>query len=261
MKLSMTFVKMVLLLFFIVIGGASVHGAEKTFEIPSSVVNIGKENTIPSQAQDQPYLKPSKFTKELLDSAEEPIENPHLIRLLNESAINKSPFSIGMRATIYMGEWPLNYKSHEMNVNWKYQKVNTNVYDNNAGTANHQISYTQQMHKRVKGGLTLKVPHSDDVQKMILLKAMKKSKLPLGNETNIGAGTKHHQIYNVHPKQAGYLDAYVPAVIEKGEVTYGEVYLIIKGTKRKIVVKNATSQPVGAWLPIQDHLSFIYQAK
>jgi hypothetical protein len=36
------------------------------------------------------------------------------------------------------------------------------------------------------------------------------------------------------------------------------VYLVIKGTKRTIVVKNVTSQGIGAWIPVQDHLSFTY---
>src|SRR5690606_24918342 len=129
-----------------------------------------------------------------------------------------------------------------------------------AGTANHQISYVQQAQKKVTGGLTSYVSHAEDVQKMILLKAREKTNLPLGNEAITGAGTKHHQIYNVHPKQIGNLEAYVPAIVDKGEVVYGEVYLVIKGAKRKIVVKNATSHKVGAWVPIQDHITLTYRA-
>jgi hypothetical protein len=36
---------------------------------PSTVVDITKENTYPNPAQDLPHLEPSKFTKELLRSA------------------------------------------------------------------------------------------------------------------------------------------------------------------------------------------------
>ncbi|MFC5466860.1 YfkD famly protein [Lederbergia graminis] len=227
-------------------------------ELPSSVINIEKENTVPNQAENKPFLKPSEFTKELIESANEKIENPHLIRILNESAINSSLLSVGMRATIYLGEYPLNYKSEETTPNWQYQKVNTNVHDNMAGNVNSRMNYVQQVQKRVTGGLTAKVPHAEDVQNMILLKAMEKTKLPLMTQTIIGAGTKHNQVYNIHPKKVGYLHAYVPAIVEKGEATYGEVYLVIKGTKRKIVVKNVTSQKVGAWLPIQNHLTFTF---
>ncbi|MBD4935389.1 hypothetical protein GUF79_04570, partial [Xanthomonas citri pv. citri] len=46
---------------------------------------------------------------------------------------------------------------------------------------------------------------------------------------------------------------------EKGKVTYGEVYLVLKGNKRKLVVKNVTSQGIGAWIPVQDHVTFGFQ--
>ena len=229
--------------------------------MPSSVVNIGKENTFPNVDNDLPYLQPSEFTKELLETSNVKIDNPHLIRMLNESAINKSPFAIGVRATIYMGEWPLNYKSTATTPIWEYQKINTNFYDNRGGQGNYQIHYVQETQKMIKGALTTKVPHADAVQKMIMQKAMEKSKLPLATETVIGAGTKHHQVYNVAPNSLGYLNAFAPALNEKGDITYGEVYLVIKGTKRKIVVKNVTSQGIGAWIPIQGHLSLSFQAK
>lgn len=263
MKISRTCRLFIIMLLIIVTPTTVIAEGTKNqtkIELPSSVINIEKENTIPTQSEDLPYLKPSDFTKELLESSEEPIENPQLIRILNESSINKSPFSIGTRATIFMGEYPLNYKSTESIPNWQFQKVNTNVYDNSAGKANHQMNYVQQAQKKVRGGLTAKVPHAEDVQNMILLKAIEKSDLPLAIETIVGAGTKHHQVYNVHANKVGYLHAYIPAVVEKGEVTYGEVYLVIQGLKRKIVVKNVTSQKIGAWLPIENHLSFTFNS-
>ncbi|MEK3890312.1 YfkD famly protein [Bacillus sp. FSL K6-3431] len=228
-------------------------------KIPDSVVNIEKENTMPQSDENIPYLQPSEFTKELLETSEVTIDNPNLIKILNESAINKSPFSIGMRATIYLGEWPLNYKSDGTDPNWQFQKINTNFYDNREGTENYQINYVQEAQKSIQGGLTAKVPQVEDVQKMILLHAMKKTKLPLSFQTVIGRGTKHHQIYNIAQGKLGYLHAFAPAVHEKGQVTYGEVYLVIKGTKRKIIVKNVTSQPIGAWIPLQGYLSFSFQ--
>lgn len=31
---------------------------------------------------------------------------------------------------------------------------------------------------------------------------------------------------------------------------------MLKGSKKTLVVKNITSQGIGAWIPIQDHVSF-----
>jgi hypothetical protein len=233
---------------------------DQAYQIPSSVMNIAKENTYPNPTQDLPYLQPSELTKELLETSKIKIENPNLIRMLNETAINKSPFSIGMRATIYLGEWPLNYESTETAPNWQYQKINTNYFDNRGGKSIYQIHYVQEVQKVIKGGLTAKVLKADDVQKMMLLKAMEKTKLPLSFETIVGAGTKKEQIYNIPPKRLGYLYAYAPAVNEKGKVTYGEVYLVLKGRHRGIVVKNVTSQGIGAWIPVQDHIMFSFIA-
>ncbi|MEI5908582.1 YfkD family protein [Bacillus spongiae] len=225
-------------------------------KVPSSVLNIGKENTYPNPTQDLPYLQPSDLTQELIETSEVEIENPNLIRMLNESTMNKTPFSIGLRATIYLGEWPLNYESSETATNWEYQRVNTNFYDNRGGKGNYQIHYVQESQKVIKGGLTAKVSKADDVKKMMLLSAMEKTALPLSFQTIVGAGTKKDQVYHIPSKRLGYLYSYAPAVNEKGKVTYGEVYLMMKGTKKMIVVKNITSQGIGAWIPVQDHLSF-----
>ncbi|WP_059282057.1 YfkD famly protein [Bacillus coahuilensis] len=228
----------------------------KQLEIPSAVINVGQDNTYPNPTQDLPYLQPSDLTQELIDSSQVKIENPNLIKLLNESSMNKSPFALGVRATIYLGEWALNYESSETSPNWQYQKINTNYVDNRGGKGNVTISYSQDAQKQVKGDLTAKVPYGDHVKDLMLLKAMKNTGLPLSFETIMGAGTKAAQVYNVPAKKLGYLYAYAPAINEKGKVTYGEVYLTIKGTKRLIVVKNVTSQGIGAWIPIQDHVSF-----
>ncbi len=176
---------------------AKEQSKKETIELPSSIINIEKENTNPNQDEEFPHLKPSEFTKELLESSNEPIENPYLIKILNESSINKSPFALGMRATIFMGTFPLNYQSEQSTPNWQYQKVNTNTYDNSSGKVNQQMSYAQQIQKRIKGGLTSKVEQAEDVQNMILLKTRKKTKLPLSLETMVGAGTKLEQERNI----------------------------------------------------------------
>ncbi|MDQ0271563.1 YfkD famly protein [Cytobacillus purgationiresistens] len=224
--------------------------------IPSSVLNIAKENTYPNPAEDLPTLQPSELTQELMDSSKIKIENPDLIRMLNETTVNSTPFAVGYRAIVYLGQWPLNYESSETSPNWEYQKVNTNYWDNRGGSAPYQIHYVQEMQKVVRGGLTSKVPHTDDVKNMMLLKATEKTGLPLSFETIIGGGTKKDHIYHTPINRLGYLYAYASAINEKGKVTYGEVYLMLKGNKKMIVVKNITSQGIGAWIPVQDHISY-----
>ncbi|SEM95494.1 YfkD-like protein [Mesobacillus persicus] len=230
------------------------------YAIPDSVMNITKENTYPNPTEDLPYLQPSDLTKDLLSTSKVKIENPDLIRLLNETTINSTPFALGYRAIVYLGEWPLNYESTETSPNWEYQKINTNYYDNRGGKSPYQIHYVQEQQKTVKGGLTAKIKNAEDVQKMMMLTAAKKTGLPLSFETIVGAGTKKDQIYNIQPKRLGYLYGYAPAINEKGKVTFGEVYLMLKGNKKLIVVKNVTSQGIGAWIPIQDHVSFGFVA-
>lgn len=237
------------------------HAEQATkYRIPNSVLNITKENTYPNPSQDLTYLQPSELTQELLQSAKIKIENPNLILLLNETAIHKPILAVGYKASIYLGKWPLNYESKETSPNWEYQKVNTNFFDNRGGKAPFKLHYVQEMQKIVRGGLTANIPNSEDVKQMMLLKAIEKTKLPLSFQTMIGAGTKKDQFYNIPPKKLGYLDAYAPAINEKGIVTYGEVYIKLKGGKKSIVVKNVTSQGIGAWIPIQDHVSFTFNA-
>lgn len=234
---------------------SSVFAANKA-KVPSSVLDISKDNTYPNPTQDLPYLQPSEFAKSLIETSKTQIDNPDLIRMLNESSVSDNQLSIGYRATIYLGQWALNYESNETAVNWEYQKINTNFFDNRGGKSSIQIHYKQESQKQIKGGLTAHIPDEEDVKKMMLIKAMKKTSLPLSFQTIIGTGTKKDQVYNIPAKRLGYLNAYAPAVNEKGKVTYGEVYLVLKGNKRKIVVKNVTSQGIGAWIPVQDHASF-----
>lgn len=225
--------------------------------IPNSVSNISKENTYPNPSQDLPYLQPSELAEELLATTDEKIENPDLIRILNESAIKTTPLAIGYRATIYLGQWPLSYESSETNVNWEFQEANKNTFDNRGGKSPKKIYYVQEGKKQITGGLTSKINNAEEVKKMMMLKAMEKTKLPLAFETIIGQGTKkENQVYNVSPKNIGYLHGYVPAVNERGKVTFGEVYLELKGSKKQLKVKNVTQQGIGAWIPVQDHLSF-----
>ena len=230
------------------------------YKIPESVLSINKENTYPNPSQDSPLLEPSELSKQLLKTSNVKIENPELIHMLNETNIGNNPVAFWYRATVYLGKWALNYESKETSPNWEYQKINTNFYDNRGGDANFQIHYVQETQKVVRGGLTAKVPSSEDIQKMMLTKASEKSKLPLAFETIVGAGTKTDRVYNIPSMRLGYLYGYAPAINEKGKVTYGEVYLVLKGSKREIVVKNVTSQGVGAWIPIQDHVSFQFRA-
>jgi len=231
------------------------------FELPSHVLLISKENTFPNTTDDQEIIEPSKLTQELIDEVKIPIENLDLIKLLNETSLNPSPIAVGYRGSIYLGRWPLNYKSEDTTVNWEYQFVNENELNNIGGDIAQEIRYNQEKEQEIKGALTSKVEQSDFIQKMMLRKAQEKTKLPLSFKTVVGANTKKENYYNVPTKKIGYLQAHAPAINEKGQITYGEVYLRLKGSQKSIVIKNVTKQGVGAWIPIQDHLAFSFKLK
>lgn len=227
--------------------------------IPEHVLPISKENTFPNSAEDQEVVEPSKLTKDLLEDVDIPVENPELIKQLNESSIKTSPIAIGYRGMVFLGRWPLHYESENTTVNWEYQKVNVNELNNMGGDASQIIKYNQEEEKEVKGALTSQISSSEDIRRMMLQSAKENTDLPLAFETVIGKGTKKDNTYNVPVKKYGYLDAYVPAVNEKGQVTFGEVYLELKGSKKSLVLKNITKQGIGAWIPVQDHLSLYFK--
>lgn len=246
----------ILLAFILLFPCSGFANARLDVKVPSSVVNISKNNTYPNIAQDLPSLEPSKFTKELLKTSAIPIENPDLIRIFNETSISNAPLAVGYRAKIYLGQWPLNYVSKETTMNWEYKQINRNFYDNRGGQQFYQLRYRQESQRIVEGGLTSHIQDAEDIKKMMLRKAMHKVNLPLSFKTVVGYGTHHERIHNINPKHIGYLQAFAPAVNEKGKVTFGEVYLVLKGNKREIMIKNITSQGIGASIPIQDYLSF-----
>ncbi|SFE30278.1 YfkD-like protein [Lentibacillus persicus] len=235
--------------------------AKKEFEVPNHVLNISKENTFPNSTEDQEVVEPSELTQELIDGVDVAIDNPDLIKMLNETSIKPSPIAFGYRGMVYIGRWPLNYKSDETNINWEYQNINTNELNNIGGDNEQQMQYTQQNKKEVKGALTNKIANPDDVKKMMLLEAQDKIELPLAYSTVIGKNTKKDNTYSVPAKKYGELQAYAPAVNERGQVTFGEVYFQLKGYDKSIVVKNVTKQGIGAWVPIQDHVSYSFNLK
>src|SRR5699024_8417222 len=231
------------------------------FEIPNHVLNISKENTYPNSTQDQEVVEPSELTQELIENVEVPVENPDLIKMLNETSINPSPIAFGYRGMVYIGRWPLSYNSSETNINWEYQKINLNELNNIGGDSEKKMNYNQQKEKEDKGALTNKIANPDDIKKMMLLQAKDKIELPLAYSTVIGQNTKKENSYSVPAKKYGELQAYAPAVNEKGQVTFGEVYFQLKGNDKSLVVKNVTKQGIGAWIPIQDHVSFSFNLK
>lgn len=229
--------------------------------IPSHVLDISKENTYPNSTEDQEVIEPSDWTIEILEDVEIPIENPELIKILNESSIKPSPIAIGYRGMVYLGRWPLNYQSEESNINWEYQEINVNEMNNVGGNEVQNMNYIQQQEKEVKGALTNKISNPSDVKKMMLLKSKEKTKLPLSYNTIFGQNTKLTNSYSVPTQKHGTLQAFAPAVNEKGKVTFGEVYIELKGSNKSIKIKNVTKQGIGAWIPIQDHVSFSFNVK
>ncbi|MGL4818686.1 MAG: YfkD family protein [Bacilli bacterium] len=245
-----------LCLAFVVV--SPVYGAN--VNVPSSVVDISKENTYPNPTPDIAQLSPSPLAAELLATSNEPIENPKLIKLLNETTMNKAPLAVGFKASIYLGHWPLAYKSEKTTMNWSFKRVNNNFYDNRTGDEAYRLKYVQRMQAIVRGGLTTKIEASDQVEAMMMNKALAAVNLPISFQTVVGENTKKENIYHVPMHQLGYLSAYVPAVNEKGKVTFGEVYLHIDGGKRTLVVENITSHGIGAWIPVQDHIHITFMS-
>ena len=60
---------------------------KQTVQIPNSVITITKENTYPNPTQNLPKIELSDFTAELLNTSKVKIENPDLIKMLNETSV------------------------------------------------------------------------------------------------------------------------------------------------------------------------------
>src|SRR5690625_1467205 len=163
---------------------------EDTFTLPKNVISLAKANTFPNTTEDVEVIEPSDATKELLEEIDIPIENPDLIKLLNESTIKPSPLAIGYRANVYLGRWPLHYQSENRTVIWDYQEINENKLDNIGGKDVQEIRYIQQDKKEVKGALSNKIDHSNVIKKMILQKASETTEWPLTFTTVFSKNTK-----------------------------------------------------------------------
>ncbi|WP_240468742.1 YfkD family protein [Gracilibacillus sp. YIM 98692] len=230
-------------------------------DIPDYVENIDEENTSPKKSEEQNNVEPSNLVNTLMDGLNIEIENPELVQLLNESSLNPSPLAFGYRGNIYLGRWPLRYDSEESNVKWEFQVVNTNEVDNRYGDKEESVYYHQEEDKHVKGALTAKVDRANQIKQMVLNKASQQVDLPLTFHAVIGNDTKLSKTYAIPKGDIGRLEAYLPVLQEKGQITYGEVYLELKGSGKELVIKNVTKQEVGAIIPVQNHLAFKFQSK
>ncbi|MCA1010195.1 YfkD famly protein [Halobacillus halophilus] len=225
-------------------------------KVPGHVINISENNTYTNKNSEDRKLKKESRTPELLKDTKVKITNSKLIEMFNETSITPSPFAIGYRGEIFLGRWPLAYNSKETTVNWKYQKINENELNNVNGVKTKKIGYEQIGEKQVQGGLTTQTSHSDQLREMILLEAQKNTDLPLAYQTVIGRGTSHSKAYDVAVDYKGVLEAYAPALKETGEAVFGDVYIQLKGSDKKVMVKNITKQEIGAWIPVENHISF-----
>lgn len=258
----LSFVLIVMMFVFpLMISAKEKEEKKKAFDVPGHALNISKENTFPNSSEDQEVIEPSKLTKELIDQIEIPIENPDLIKLLNETSLKPSPLAIGYRGEVYLGRWALNYESIETTINWEFQQINENELNNIGGDSPQIMHYNQMEKKEIQGALTNKITNPTNIKDMMLMKTIDKTKLPLSFQTVIGENTKKDQEYNIPAEKQGYLKAYAPAVNEKGQATFGEVYIKLTGAKKSIIIKNVTKQGIGAWIPIQDYVSLSFQLK
>ncbi|UOQ84561.1 YfkD family protein [Gracilibacillus salinarum] len=235
--------------------------ADSEEKAPDDLISIEKENTNQQMTEEEATIEPSGLVKELMKEANIDLDNPMLIKLLNESTIDPTPFSIGYRANIYLGHWPLSYQSESSQINWDFQTVNTNELNNVGGEKTEDVYYYQIEDKHIKGALTAKVDNAEQIKQMILHEARDQHELPLTFEAVIGKETKLSKTYQVSAGKTGVLKASIPAVKDTGHVTVGEVYLELKGSKKQLVVKNVTKQEVGAYIPVANHLTFMYTTK
>lgn len=234
---------------------------ENKITLPKNVLSIVKTNTFPNAAEEATIVEPSEFTKKLLEDVNVPIENPEIIKLLNESQVKTTRLTLGFNAEIFLGRWPLYYESENTSVIWDYQLINENELNNQKGNEVAELHYLQHRDKEVQGALMNKIKDPNMVKTMILQKTKKKTQLPLAFTTRVGANTKLNNYYHVPAKQYGVLQAYVPAINEKGQIVYGDVYLHSKGSTVSLKIKNVTKHGIGAWIPIQDHVSFSFILK
>src|SRR5690625_4155600 len=63
---------------------------EEDVILPKNVISISKTNTFPNTPEDLEVIEPSQVTKDLLENVKVAIENPELIKLINESTIRPS---------------------------------------------------------------------------------------------------------------------------------------------------------------------------
>lgn len=258
-----------LLLVFIVIVlfsvlGNSILAKEKEQKVkgdltlPKNVFSIAKANTFPNSLTEIEEVEPSEFTKSLLATTDVPVNNPVFIRLLNESFVRPSILSVGYKAEIYLGRWPLSYESQSSSIIWDYLAINENELNNVNGDVTQELRYNQQSEREIKGALTNKIADADMIKTMMLKSLKAKTNLPLAFSWKVGNNTKLNNFYHVPPQKNGKLKAYAPAINEKGQVTFGEVYVQISGKEVTLEVKNVTKQRIGAWLPIQDHVALSF---
>ncbi len=235
--------------------------AESKEEKQDDLVSIENENTYKQMSEEDTMIEPSKLVEELLEDVNVEIDNPLLIKSLNESTINPSPIAFGYRANVYLGHWPLSYQSESSEINWDFQTINTNEVNNVNGEKNEEIYYYQIEEKHVKGALTAKVDQTDQIKQMVLQKARDQHDFPLTFHAVVGKETKLSKTYTVPTSKIGQLKANIPVVKDTGEVTMGEVYIELKGSKKNLVIKNVTKQEVGAYIPIANHLTFTFETK
>jgi hypothetical protein len=235
--------------------------AESKEDKQDDLVSIENENTYKQMSEEDTSIEPSKLVKELLEDVNVEIDNPQLIKSLNESTINPSPIAFGYRANVYLGHWPLSYQSESSEIKWNFQTVNTNEVNNVNGEKNEEIFYYQIEEKHVEGALTAKVDQTDQIKQMILQKARDQHDLPLTFHAVVGKETKLSKTYTVPTSKIGILKANMPVVKDEGQVILGEVFLELKGSKKNLVIKNVTKQEIGAYIPIANHLTFTFETK
>lgn len=241
-----------------VYGEQIVPFGSSTHELPSHVHSIGDINTYLNQAPSLPDLEQSELVEELIEETSVDIENRSLIEMLSKTTIKRSRFAFGYSSRVYLGQWPLSYRSDETKINWQYQKINTNQLDNKNGFGAKHMSYDQREEMHVRGGIQNQVTASDQAKEMILLAVKDQVDFPVAYQSVYGKNTQTTTAHKVEKGEVGKLESYAAAVNEKGTLTYGDVYLELSGRDYDLVINNVTEQTVTSWIPIQDHVTFSF---
>src|SRR5699024_337593 len=184
-------------------------------------------------------VQANEQTKEMIQDLK--IENNRLIQLLNEAHFKANMFSFGIDVDIYVGRWPIHYDFDLVEVKNDYHFIG------DVETKEGKKVYRQEENEVVQGALTHHLEESEEVKCLMIDTIHREKEMAATFKLTIKKG----QIFEEKYLQD---EVYVPALHVDGKVHYADVYLKWRGKRAKVILKNKTSEQIGAWLPIRHHV-------